>query len=111
MTQYDKEIFTQAVYEIVRCIPRGRATSYAAIAKAVGYANLSRMVGRAMCQCGEDVPAHRVVNSQGVLTGRTAFGNGNEMQQLLESEGVSVENCRINDWKNVFWNPLEEMEL
>ncbi len=109
MLQYDKELFFQAIYEIVKHIPYGRATSYAAIAKAIGYPNLSRMVGRAMNRCSVDIPAHRVVNNQGILTGRTAFGNGNEMQHLLESEGIRVENHRIKDWGKIFWNPLTEL--
>ena len=111
MTQYNKESFTEAVYEIVKHIPYGRTTSYAAIAKAIGYPTFYRMVGRTMNQCGENIPAHRVVNNQGVLSGRTAWEDCRKMQQLLEAEGVCVENNRIKDWKNVFWNPLIEMEL
>lgn len=102
----------QGVYEIVKYIPAGRATSYGAIARAAGYPNLSRMVGRIMGSCHDkSVPAHRVVNSQGVLSGRSAFGNAGEMQKLLEQEGVRVTNNRISDWKNVFWNPIEEIQL
>jgi methylated-DNA-protein-cysteine methyltransferase-like protein len=111
MSQYDKESFFQAVYEIVRHIPYGRATSYAAIAKAIGYPNLSRMVGRAMGGCNVDIPAHRVVNSQGILTGRASWEDCRKMQQLLESEGICVENHRIKNWEKIFWNPLAEMDL
>ncbi|MDR0231343.1 MAG: MGMT family protein [Dysgonamonadaceae bacterium] len=108
----EKEQLQQAVYEIVKLIPPGRATSYGIIAKAIGYPNLSRMVGRMMSQCNSDViqiPAHRVVNSSGILSAKNAFGISGEMQQLLESEGIVVINDRIQNWKNVFWNPLKEL--
>jgi len=114
MDEKDKAALVQAVYEIVRMIPTGRATSYGAIAKAVGYSNLSRMVGRIMGNCDSsknNVPAHRVVNSQGVLSGKDAFENPNQMQQLLELEGVKVKNDKIQNWKQVFWNPLDEIRL
>lgn len=110
MNKDEKAALTQAVYEIVRMIPTGRATSYAALAKATGYPNYSRMIGRIMRECDSaknDMPAHRVVNSQGVLSGKNAFGFHGEMQKLLEKEGVIVENNRIKHWKIVFWNPLE----
>lgn len=111
----DKEAIRQAVYEIVRTIPYGRATSYGAIARAIGYPNMSRLVGKIMASCESatsDIPAHRVVNSQGVLSGKEAFGPTDEMQQLLEAEGiVVVNNNRIQSWKTVFWNPMEEITL
>ncbi len=100
----------QAVYDIVRLVPRGRATSYAAIARAAGYPSHSRLVGRMMAGCSDDgVPAHRVVNSQGVLSGRAAFGAPDRMQSLLEAEGIEVANHRIKSWKRVFWNPIDEI--
>lgn len=108
----DKEQLRLAVYEIVKLIPPGRATSYGAIAKATGFPNLSRMVGRIMSQCNSDVnhiPAHRVVNSSGILSAKEAFGTSGEMQQLLESEGIIVVNDKIQNWKKVFWNPLKEL--
>lgn len=114
MAKVDKEVLTQAVYDIVRTIPHGRATSYGAIAKATGYYNLSRMVGRIMSECNSsitNIPAHRVVNSQGVLSGKDAFGSSNEMQKLLESEGVVIINNKIRNWRTVFWNPLEEISI
>ena len=101
-----------AIYEIVKLIPSGRATSYGAIAKAIGFPNLSRMVGQIMSQCNSEVsyiPAHRVVNSSGILSAKDAFGTSGQMQQLLESEGIIVKNDRIQNWKNVFWNPLIEL--
>lgn len=114
MDKIDKEAFVQAVYDIVKTIPYGRATSYGAIAKAVGYYNMPRMVGKVMSECNSSetgIPAHRVVNSQGVLSGRDAFGGSSEMQELLESEDVVVVNNKIKNWKTVFWNPLEEINI
>lgn len=112
MANLDKDSFKQGVYDIVKYIPHGRATSYGAIAKAVGYPNLSRMVGKIMAGCSEkNIPAHRVVNSQGILSGKDAFGSSGEMQKLLEAEGITVKNDRIENWKKVFWNPLEEIKL
>lgn len=110
----DKESFRRAIYDVVRIIPYGRATSYGAIAKAIGYPNLSRMVGRIMGDCDSSkngIPAHRVVNSQGLLSGRQAFGECGEMQKLLEKEGIKISNNKIQNWKKVFWNPAEEIQL
>lgn len=109
-----KESLSEAVYEIVKRIPKGRATSYGAIAKAVGYPNMSRLVGRIMGECSlsqEKVPAHRVVNSQGVLSGKDCFSTPTDMQERLEAEGIMVENNRIQNWKTVFWNPINEISL
>ncbi len=109
-----KEQLSEAVYEIVRRIPPGRATSYGAIAKAIGYPNMSRMVGHIMGECNSDethIPAHRVVNSQGVLSAKDSFATPTRMQELLEQEGTTVINDRIKNWKNIFWNPLEEISL
>ena len=114
MSKLDKEDFTEAVYEIVRMIPYGRATSYGAIAKAISYPNMSRMVGRVMGQrdsAKSGIPAHRVVNSSGVLSAKEAFGNSGEMQKLLEAEGITVVNDRIKNWKAVFWRPMKEINL
>ncbi|NDV69710.1 MGMT family protein [Dysgonomonas sp. 25] len=107
----DKQAFTQAVYDIVKTIPRGRATSYGAIARAVGYPNMSRFVGRVMCECDADasnIPAHRVVNSQGVLSAGNVFSL---QRELLKEEGVAVSNNRICKWKTIFWDPMEEITL
>lgn len=114
MDKSERESFTKAVYDIVKTIPLGRATSYAAIARAVGYPNFSRLVGQVMKNNNtrtEKIPAHRVVNSQGKLSGKDAFGSGNEMQSLLESEGITVINDKIADWKTIYWNPIDEIEL
>lgn len=112
MSDFDKEDFIAAVYQMVKLVPYGRATSYGAIARAVGYPNMSRMVGRVMGNCESSrtgVPAYRVVNSQGILSGKEAFSTPTEMQEKLEAEGIRIENNRIKDWKKVFWDPLEEI--
>lgn len=114
MDKTEKEAFRQAVYDIVQTIPYGRATSYGAIAKAIGYPNFSRLVGHIMAECDSmknNIPAYRVVNSSGFLSGKEAFGTDNEMQRLLASEGVKVVNDKIKNWKKVFWNPLEEINI
>lgn len=97
------------IYEVVRLIPSGRVTSYGAIAKYLG-GNGARMVGWAMNASHGvlDVPAHRVVNRNGLLTGKHHFG-GNLMQELLESEGIKVEKGQVVDFKNLFWNPSDEL--
>lgn len=112
--QTEKEAFAQAVYEIVRHIPYGRATSYGAIARAIGYSNMSRMVGRVMKDSNrftENLPAHRVVNSQGRLSAKECFGHPGQMQQLLELEGIIVTKDKINNWKEIFWDPITEITL
>lgn len=112
MSDFDKEDFVAAVYQMVKTVPRGRATSYGAIARAIGYPNMSRMVGKVMGGCSETgVPAYRVVNSQGVLSGKNAFSTPTEMQERLEEEGIRVENNRIKDWKRVFWDPMREISF
>jgi len=104
--------FYEQVFEIARLIPKGRVCSYGAIAKALGAGGSARMVGYAMSNAGiayPKVPAHRVVNSSGLLTGKFHFSPPELMQQLLEQEGINVENDKIKDFKKVFWNPLEEL--
>lgn len=97
------------VYEVVKLIPPGRVTSYGAIAKYLGSKGGARLVGWAMNAAhGLGIPAHRVVNSQGVLTGKHHFG-GNRMQEALEAEGVPVENDQVVDFKNRFWDPVVEL--
>jgi len=105
-----KYTFFDDVYDVVRLIPKGRVTSYGAIAKYLSSGVSARMVGWAMNAAGgiEDVAAHRVVNSQGVLSAKAAFG-GNRMQNLLEDEGVEVRNDKIVNFKDVFWNPSDEL--
>jgi methylated-DNA-protein-cysteine methyltransferase-like protein len=104
--------FFERVYVIARQIPYGRITSYGAIAKALGTARSARMVGWAMNNCHniEDIPAHRVVNRKGLLTGKHHFDGTNLMQQLLENEGVKVVNNQILDFENHFWEPEIQVE-
>jgi methylated-DNA-protein-cysteine methyltransferase-like protein len=99
--------FFDRVYQIVRQIPVGKVTSYGAIAKALGTARSARMVGWAMNACHnlDDVPAHRVVNRKGLLTGKHHFDGTNLMQQLLENEGVVIMENQIVDFKKHFWTP------
>ena len=107
----DKSGFFERVYEVCRKIPEGRVTSYGAIAKYLGAARSARMVGWAMNSSHnlEDVPAHRVVNRNGVLTGKHHFGGSDAMQQLLEAEGVKVQDLQIIDFQKYFWDPMKEL--
>ena len=105
--------FFERVYEVARLIPAGRVTSYGAIAAYLGTKGSSRMVGYAMQASGRTypkVPAHRVVNRQGLLTAKFHFG-GDLMQQLLESEGVKVEDDQVQNFKALFWDPIIELEM
>ena len=99
--------FFEKVYAIARQIPYGKVTSYGAIAKALGTARSARMVGWAMnaSHNREDIPAHRVVNRKGLLTGKLHFDGTNLMQQLLENEGIVVINNQIIDFEKCFWEP------
>lgn len=104
--------FFERVYYIARQIPYGKVTSYGAIAKALGAARSARMVGWAMNNCHniEDVPAHRVVNRKGLLTGKHHFDGTNLMQQLLENEGIKIVENQIVDMENHFWMPEIQVE-
>jgi len=102
--------FFDKVYKVARLIPLGRVTSYGAIAKHLGASRSARMVGYAMNGSrGKDVPAHRVVNRNGLLTGKHHFDGSNLMQQLLESEGIKVKDNQIQDFDAVFWDPGKEL--
>lgn len=103
--------FFSRVYEVVRQIPYGKVTSYGAIAKHIGAPGSARMVGWAMNASHNlpDVPAHRVVNRNGLLTGKHHFDGTNLMQQLLESEGVKVVDNQIQDFEKHFWEPGKEL--
>lgn len=107
----ETQSFFEKVYEVARKIPYGRVTSYGAIAKYLGTARSARMVGWAMNASikDADIPAHRVVNRNGVLTGKHHFQGTNLMQQLLESEGVEVEDDQIVNFKEFFWDPSKEL--
>ena len=101
------ENFFERVYAVARQIPYGKVTSYGAIAKSLGTARSARMVGWAMNASHrlEDVPAHRVVNRKGLLTGKLHFDGTNLMQQLLENEGIVVVDNQIVDFEKHFWQP------
>lgn len=112
-TKNTNDNFFERVYDLVRQIPYGRVTSYGAIAKALGSARSARMVGWAMNASHNmaDVPAHRVVNRNGLLTGKHHFEGTNLMQQLLESEGIVVVNNQIVDFEKHFWEPEIKCDL
>ena len=101
--------FFEQVWEVAKLIPCGRVTNYGAIARALGSAQSSRMVGWAMNACHEksEVPAHRVVNRNGLLTGKMHFASPDEMQRRLEAEGIRVEKGKVVNFKELFWDPME----
>jgi methylated-DNA-protein-cysteine methyltransferase-like protein len=101
--------FFEDVYAVVRLIPRGRATSYGAIANYLGTKMSSRMVGWAMHGAPRDVPAHRVVNRNGMLTGKVHFKPPGRMKQLLQGEGLRVVKDRIVKFSEVYWDPSREL--
>ncbi|MBI3502386.1 MAG: MGMT family protein [Bacteroidetes bacterium] len=106
--------FFSLVYDICREIPRGKVTSYGAIANYLGSAKSARMVGWAMNAAGSQkkfVPAHRVVNRNGELTGKIHFGHPKLMQKLLEKEGIKVKNDTVVNFKKHFWDPAENLNL
>lgn len=107
----ESDNFFEKVYHVARLIPHGRVTSYGAIAKYLGAARSARMVGWAMNSSlkYEDVPAHRVVNRKGLLTGKHHFQGTNLMQQLLENEGIEVVENQIQNFETVFWDPMKEL--
>lgn len=108
----DADNFFEKVYKVARLIPFGRVTSYGAIATYLGAAKSARMVGWAMNNShnqSDEVPAHRVVNRKGLLTGKHHFSGTSLMQQLLESEGIQVVDNQIKEFDTVFWNPLHEL--
>lgn len=107
------ESFFEAVFDLVRQIPRGRVTSYGAIAAALGARSSARMVGWAMNgshRVKPSVPAHRVVNREGLLTGKVHFNPPEKMQQLLEKEGVKVVDNQVQEFSRKFWDPMKEQE-
>lgn len=105
--------FFASVFDVVRCIPEGRVTSYGAIAKYLGSAQSSRMVGWAMnaSHAFPDIPAHRVVNRNGLLTGKMHFSPPESMQARLEAEGVRIENDKIVKFSALFWDPSIELTI
>ncbi|PVW14180.1 MGMT family protein [Marixanthomonas spongiae] len=103
--------FFEKVYEVTKQIPYGRVTSYGAIARYLGSSGSARMVGWALNGSNEnpDIPAHRVVNRNGMLTGKHHFQGTNLMQQLLESEGIEVIENQIQNFEKFFWDPTKEL--
>lgn len=107
-----EQSFYDQVFELVRLIPKGRVSSYGAIAKSLGSGGTARMVGYAMSNAGTvypPVPAHRVVNSSGLLTGKFHFETPELMQELLEAEGIVVKNDKVQNFKKLVWDPLLEL--
>lgn len=113
MPKTDQNSFFQDVYDVVRLVPAGRVTSYGAIARYLSAPRSSRMVGWAMNQAHDfkDIPAHRVVNRIGVLTGKNNFPTPTMMQELLESENVIVKKDQIENFSEIFWDPNKEISL
>jgi methylated-DNA-protein-cysteine methyltransferase related protein len=108
----NKESIYDAIYDVVRAIPKGRVSSYGAVAAAIGARSGARVVGYAMNNCAgvkPAVPAHRVVNRTGLLTGKHHFSPPEKMQRLLEKEGVKVKDDKVVDLDKVFWDPLKEL--
>ncbi len=98
----------ELIYDIVRKIPKGKVTSYGAIGKCIGMGRSARLVGWALkSSSGENIPAHRVVNRKGILTGKHQFSGTHLMQELLESEGLQIVDDQIIDFEKVFWNPMD----
>lgn len=107
----DKFNFFESVYEVVKLIPKGRVSSYGAIANYLGAKGSARMVGWAMNAAHQyaDVPAHRVVNRQGLLTGKHHFATPTAMQDMLEREGVRIKGDQVENFDKLFWNPAVEL--
>ena len=109
----ENQNFFNDVYEVVKLIPKGRVTSYGSIAKYLGIAKSARIVGWAMNNSHFDtsIPAHRVVNRNGLLTGKHHFYEENTMKKLLLDEGITIIDDKVVDFNKIFWNPSKELEL
>ena len=107
----NKESFFQDVYEVAKLIPEGRVTTYGAIANYLGVRRSARVVGWAMngAVAMHHVPAHRVVNRVGLLTGKNHFSSPTMMQEMLENEGVKVKSDQVMEFEKVFWDPMTEL--
>lgn len=108
----DKESLYEAIYDVVRSVPQGRVTTYGAVAAAIGAASGARVVGYAMNNCNgikPKVPAHRVVNRNGMLTGKHHFDTPTKMQELLEKEKIKVVDDKVVDFEKLFWDPMQEL--
>jgi len=111
MDKVTKRNFFEAVYRVVKLVPNGRVTTYGAIAHYLGTKGSARMVGWALHQAAQDpdIPAHRVVNRNGLLTGKHHFADDSLMEQLLASEGILVAENQIQDFGRLFWDPVENL--
>ena len=111
MLKVDRENFFKDVHEVAKLVPKGRVTTYGAIGEYLGLKSSARMVGWAMNAAHDDdaIPAHRVVNRNGLLTGKFHFDTRTRMQELLEKEGVVVVEDEIQDFNNILWSPLKEL--
>jgi len=110
----NKESIYDAIYDVVRCVPKGRITSYGAVAAAIGAASGARVVGYAMNMSfgvKPKVPAHRVVNRNGLLTGKHHFSPPEKMQELLEKEGVKIKDDKVVAFDALFWDPMKELAI
>ena len=108
------ESFFEMVFDVVRQIPQGRVSSYGAIAAALGTKSSARMVGWALHSSNlvnQNVPAHRVLNRQGLLTGKMHFAYPEQMQELLEKEGVAIKNDQVVNFEKLFWDPAKELGI
>ncbi len=110
LSEKNKDFFKDT-YAVARLIPKGRVTSYGAIARYLGMARSARMVGWAMNGCPADVPAHRVVNRIGMLSGKVHFPTPTLMQERLEAEGIEVRDDQVQNLKTVYWDPSNELSL
>ncbi len=112
MAKAPEQSIYDVIYDIVRMVPKGRVTSYGAIAAAIGVKSGARMVGYAMNACHSTkpkVPAHRVVNRNGLLTGKHHFTPPEKMEQLLKKEGIKVKDDKVVDFDKLFWDPVMEL--
>lgn len=110
----DKENIFNVIFSVVRMVPKGRVTTYGAVAAAIGAKSGARLVGYAMnasFSVKPKVPAHRVVNRKGLLTGKHHFNPPSRMQELLEKEGVVVRDDQVIDFERLFWDPAEELNI
>lgn len=105
--------FFELVYEVVKLIPKGKVTSYGAVARYLGSGQSARMVGWAMNAAHNmpEIPAHRVVNKAGLLSGKHHFGHPNKMQELLEAEGIEVIDNQIQNFEQLLWDPVKELKM
>lgn len=113
LSERNKDFFEQ-VYQVVRLVPPGRVSTFGAVAKYLGTGRSARMVGWALgnsLQKQPPVPAHRILNRSGMLSGKHAFGAPDAMQKLLEAEGIEVKNDQVQDFQNLFWDPASELKL